>query len=745
MDAHSSDAAMAANRQMADEPVTERGVATVRLRDNLRVTERVVEGIVSYVVLEPISKKYFHLGVTEYAAARLLDGERTVQDVARCIDRPDWTTARVAQFAAALVAAGLAQPCSDPDAAVAAGRAGDEPPTASWRPAAAAGRQSGARPLARLLSLAISQRFPLVDGHRAAARASSFLGWLFTPFGFTAWCILCLLGGGVIAANIGEFREELVEIIGGGMWPIMLGLWVVSKTLHELGHAVCARRRGVAVGPMGVILFFFAPLAYVDVTAAWLLRSRMARVQIALAGMYVDLFVAACAGLLWWCAAPGLLRHAAAQVFVIAGPASLLVNLNPLLRLDGYYVLADLLEIPNLRSLGRQRLVGWMEHLAFGDPLPSTTLCGWRRPVATLHAALSVIFHAVWILGILAAVLVWAGLLGVALGAVALLGWIVGPLVRWCLAIWRRPAGLRRRALLVTYAATVAAMLIVSLFLPNPLGRRLPLVVRYRDEQVARAPSAAFVRSVRIRSGQQVRAGQLLLQLEDPELRLRLLELRDEVEAALQRSRRYQLQGKTAAALGQAAGAASLQRQADQVQSQLDDLRIVAERDGTVVSPRLDRLVDRYVEPGEVLVRIADPSEKELLVSLASDEASALTHAALEHRTGRVRLHGGGRLRARLRPPQPRASDRVPHPALAATAGGPLAVLPLESATTDEERWRTRSPRLISVAEIDRATALRIRAGQQGRLTIEDDTPLAGRLLDYIQNLLDDTRQQHSS
>ena len=84
------------------------------------------------------------------------------------------------------------------------------------------------------------------------------------------------------------------------LWLLLLGMWAISKVIHETGHAVAARYHGVQVGKIGILFFFMAPLAYVDVTDAWKLKSRWSRVQIALAGIYLELAVAAIAAWAWW-------------------------------------------------------------------------------------------------------------------------------------------------------------------------------------------------------------------------------------------------------------------------------------------------------------------------------------------------------------------------------------------------------------------------------------------------------------
>ena len=135
-------------------------------------------------------------------------------------------------------------------------------------------------------------------------------------------------------------------------------MFATAKMLHEIGHAVAARRAGAAEGldfvnfRWGISFMFLLPTPYVDVSSAWLLENRWRRAQVGLAGIEVDLFVAAIAALVWVEIGEGFLADRLFEVVLLCGASSLLFNANPLVRLDGYYVLSDLIGIPNLQTRG---------------------------------------------------------------------------------------------------------------------------------------------------------------------------------------------------------------------------------------------------------------------------------------------------------------------------------------------------------------------------------------------------------
>ena len=130
-------------------------------------------------------------------------------------------------------------------------------------------------------------------------------------------------------------------------------LWVtfvVTKVLHEFGHGFACKHYKGECHSMGVLLLLFTPCFYCDVTDSWMLKNKWQRMTIAAAGMYVELFLASIATFLWWNSSPGLFHHLCFSVMLISSVSTVIFNINPLLRYDGYYIMSDWLEIPNLRT-----------------------------------------------------------------------------------------------------------------------------------------------------------------------------------------------------------------------------------------------------------------------------------------------------------------------------------------------------------------------------------------------------------
>ncbi|TWU49815.1 putative peptide zinc metalloprotease protein YydH [Rubripirellula reticaptiva] len=674
--------------------------------------------------------KFFQLGPEEYRIASLFDGTRTMSDVVAQLelDGMDWEPAEVAELVQRFVSCGIAH---------AMPVAGAASPTTAAAPKSSPQANKPnvfSQLLPKSLSMIISQRIPLLQGDRIAASLERRVGSIFSTNGICIWILLVASGLMLVFGHHHEFAIELRRMFDPGMWMVLFVIWVVSKVIHELGHAVAAKYHGVRVGKIGIMFFLFAPLAYVDVTDAWKLRSRWSRIQIALGGVYVELAFAAVAAWTWWFLPAGMAKHLAAQFFMISGPATLLVNANPLLRLDGYFVVGDLVEIPNLRMHGRNHCAAWIEKVLVNIPSPRPLLTGWRRTFATVHAVASVAFQIVWMSGLVIGISIWAKGLGIALAIVAAVLWCVFPLTKWVLKVWMYQSDQKRfftsqRYRLVMLGFFVFSTLPSLSIVHSPMDRRVPVVVRFHDEQIARSATEAFVRKVHVTSGQRVSHGTLLIELDNPELKMKRDQKADDLQLAELRAIQLRRQHQLAMAASELETAESLRRQLDELNQQVRSLSIVAEREGFVIGLGVEQLQGRFVHPGDELLRVADPQEKELLVSVGPSDVEAFGKVTAQKLPGAVRLRGGQSFQATPMTLRPRARTTLPHPALAATVGGPL---PVEPSPDDDGQWRVVDPQMESVTPLDPITSLDIHAGQIGTLSITDNRTIASRLYDAM-------------
>ncbi len=328
-----------------------------------------------------------------------------------------------------------------------------------------------------------------------------------------------LVGLFLVGRDWDRFTAEAYALVTPGGFALFALALAGIKILHEFGHAFAARRYGLRVSATGVAIVIFMPVLYTDVSDAWRLASRRGRLVIGAAGIGVELALACVATFLWPFLAPGMLRDV---VFLVAGTTwilTLLVNLNPLMRFDGYYLLSDALRVPNLQSrafaLGRWRLREAL--FGFGEPQPEEYPRG-------LHRILLAWCVGAWLWRVVIVVAI-AGAVYLMLPKVIALPlivfetvWLLGRPVAHEMKEWLERRGKMRlnRALLRTLA--LLAIFLSLLALPWPLGIEAPARLEAVRATPVHPAAAAQLDAIHVREGQGVAAGEILFSLTAPDL-----------------------------------------------------------------------------------------------------------------------------------------------------------------------------------------------------------------------------------
>ena len=369
-------------------------------------------------------------------------------------------------------------------------------------------------------------KVPLARPDAFLRRTLPWVAPLFRPGFWLAVAALGLLGLFLVSREWDQFLATFPDMFSvGGVVTYGLSLAIV-KTLHELGHGYTAVRMGSRVTTMGVAFVVMTPILYTDTTDAWRLPHRRQRVLIDAAGMAVEVLVAVLATLAWVFLPDGGFRHATFALATAGWVMSLAVNLNPLMRFDGYYLFSDLTGYPNLQERAFAMGRWWLREQLFGygDEEP--------EPVHGRQKLFLVAFsYAVWVyrfflfLGI--ALLVYHyffKLLGIFLFAVEIGWFIVLPIWRE-VRVWLERRGQAGRRLRFTSLALL--LLAAVLLVPLPYTVRIPAMLSAANQAPAFAPQPARIESIRVRQGDRVRAGQLLMQLSVPQIEQELQSARD--------------------------------------------------------------------------------------------------------------------------------------------------------------------------------------------------------------------------
>jgi putative peptide zinc metalloprotease protein len=318
------------------------------------------------------------------------------------------------------------------------------------------------------------------------------------------------------------FAAQLVDVFSlEGLMAYALAL-VVVKTLHELGHAYTAKRLGCRVPTMGVAFMVLWPMAYTDTNEAWRLTNPRQRLQVSVAGIATELIVAVWATLAWSLLPDGPARSAAFVLGTTSWVTTLLINASPFMRFDGYFILSDLLDLPNLHersfALARWKLREWL--FALGEDPPEQAPAQRRRWMIAF-AWCTWVYRLVLFVGIALMVYhLFFKALGVFLFAVEIAWFILRPL-RLELSAW----GQRRGSILQrgrTGVSLLVALALVGLtFVPWPGRVTVSAVLRPAESWPLHAPAGARVDALPFAQGQRVAAGEVLARLHLPDLHSR--------------------------------------------------------------------------------------------------------------------------------------------------------------------------------------------------------------------------------
>lgn len=561
---------------------------TLRHRLDLAVSEQSLQGETVWAVKDPLALHYFHLRDQEYWIFRQLDGSVSLADVQeRFAER--FAPQRLALgelqvFLGTMHQAGLI-------VADAPGQ-GDE-----LRRRA---RDQRFRGLWQTLGSPLAIRFRGFDPERFLNFIAPFFAWVFSP-ALLALCAGLVLAALILAATRFDVLQSRLPESRAFFSPANLA-WIAvtlacTKLLHELGHALTLKHFGGECHEMGVMLLVFTPCLYCNVSDAWMLPSKWQRAAVGGAGIVVELVLASVCTFLWWFSQPGLFNSLCLNVMVVCSVSTLLINGNPLLRYDGYYVLADLIETPNLARQATEALRQVSAWLVLGIELPMQEASGLpRRILLSLFALASMAYRWVVLLGVLLFVYralvperveVLAQLLVIAVAA----GMIVVPLrqfVRFSTnPFWRRKVQSRRA---LTGSLAVLAVTAGALAIPLPYRVAAPIVMQVADARRVYASVSGRLADG-IEEGQQVEPGQVLARLENSELVLEIEKLsgeRDRQRLRVENLKRRQVQDQAAAAELPPATEllADLEERLARKLVDRDRLTLAAPVAGTVLPPR---------------------------------------------------------------------------------------------------------------------------------------------------------------
>ena len=574
---------------------------------------------------------------------------------------------------------------------------------------------------------------PLVNPERSLTKTLHLYRWLFGWAGFGLWTAVVLIAAFMVASNAGRFANELdlVAMMDPRNLAIIGVVFLALRIVHELGHAMACKAMGGRCTELGLMLVAMVlPLPYCDATSSWSFPATRRRVFVAAAGVYVETFFAALAAILWARSDPGLFSAVCRNVMVVSGVTTLLFNLNPLLRYDGYYILSDLLGIPNLAQRANELWKYVILRYAFGvlGSRPPNLRDRKELTIVAIYATLSVPYRIAVSLTICLVVAQKYSSLGLLLGAACITMMVVWPLLKGAGFVLWSPILLGRRIRATSVVAGMIAALVLLLgVVPVREHIDAPGVLRAARSSVVRAGEGGYVTEVLANVGDVVARGDPLIRLENPDLeagRLAAAARMAQAEAALDEAS-VKSPADRRAAQAQVTFAAE---ELAEAKSRVDALTIRAGETGTLIAAgatALDwtNLVGSFVSKGAMLGHVA--SLDDIHVRTLVDDADfehAFTGSSSVVAHVRVRGLARTRVQADIERIAPAGSLNVDDLALANVSGGDVAVR-----RTDDGRYESLTPQFV-VDLRPQGESLRGMLGQRAHARfLVDSRPLASQ------------------
>jgi putative peptide zinc metalloprotease protein len=554
----------------------------MRARPDLVVERIDYQGQRSFVVKDPVGLKYHRLRPEQYRALQLLDDQRSLEGLrdALRIEFPalHLQLADVQSLVSDLHKGGLVYTDRPGQGAAMLGK---------WR-------VERRKKIKQTLKSFLYLRLPGWDPETTLIAMMPFVRWIFQPWAVVLTWLFVVAAWITLGINFASFSRELPAFHQFFGWPNVIYMWItlaLCKVTHEFGHGLSCKYFGSECHEMGVMLLVFSPCLYCDVTDSWMLRNKWKRIAIGAAGMYVEVVLSAIAIFVWAFASDGLVKMLALNVFFVTTITTVIFNANPLMRFDGYYMLSDFLEIPNLRQKADKMLREKFAWYCLGieprhDPFMPETGTFWFVTFAIAAWAYR------WFIMFSISIFLYTWLkpydlqsIGATLAVASIVGAVVAPGV----ALYQmlnapRTDPLSKTKIGVSLAAVAVAGVAAS-FIPLPLHVTAPFLIDPADVRTVYVQTPGELKTVNMQPGDHVETGDVLAVLKNADLDDELRKLEAERATELARAKAFTQAGEEARRILAEQRVEGLDKQMAETRRRLDELTIVAPASGIVVAP----------------------------------------------------------------------------------------------------------------------------------------------------------------
>jgi len=633
----------------------------VRVRADLLVTRQTHQDKLYYVIKDPVSLRYFRVSEVEHAIFRMLDGERNLAEVLAAADQryPHMGLEGddVLFFVNQLKNVNFLETVAPQQGALLYERAR---------------LKRKMKSLWRQVQGILYIKIPLWDPDRLFDRVVPHLRFLWSRWFLALLCLGFLSALWIVVNNWGGMEFSLSALISPSSLLYFWFALVIRIVVHEVSHGLTTKHYGGEVHEMGFLLLVLTPCLYCNTSDAYTFQNHWKRFATSFAGIFADLTLASWAAIIWWLSAPGMLNSLMYRLMFLAGVTALFINANPLMRFDGYYILSDLLGMPNLRSNSFRYLRDFLRRYVLGMSVPGAEISGRAHQIQLFYGAAASLWLASLLVSICIGFLIKLPALGIWITLTTVYGMVLRPAGRLVsylqdnreyipLFHWPR----------VLVPLAVAGLLIYLLgFLPLEGWVEAPCVILPEKRVIERVQVAGFLEEVMVGEGDRVIPGQPLARLSNPPLRLQLGSAEKAVELVdLQIAQALGLQRPVLIGVLEETRAAHL-AQLRQLGKQVERLIPRASIAGTILTPRLDWLQGAYFEQGRALCEVG--ALRTMLARIVVNERDLGGLAEGDEAHVRLRSYPDRTFSGEVRDISPRALEEVPDIALSSKAGGEI-------------------------------------------------------------------------
>lgn len=638
-----------------------------RLRSHAQIHRHQYRGETWHVLQVLTSDRFFRFTPAAYSVIGLMDGHTSVEDVwQRACERlgdEAPTQDDMIQLLSQLYQADVLQCDVSPDAAELLHRH-DEQARKRWQ--------------SRIFSV-FSWKFPVLDPERFLRFMMPVVRPFFSWFGALVWLSVLIPAAILFGTHWSDLtRGVLDRVFLPENLIILWFLFPVIKTFHEFGHAFATKAFGGEVHDMGVMLLVLTPIPYVDASSSSASREKWRRVVVGAAGVLVELFIASLALFLWLNAQPGFVRSLAYNTIFIAGVSTVLFNANPLLRYDGYYILTDLLEIPNLRTRSTAYLIYLCERYLFGHVDAEH---GNATPSERAWFVVFGVVSSIYRIFVVALILLYVAdklfNLGALLAIAAAIIWMVYPVLKGGYYLLTSPRIRSVRARAITVSAILAAVIIgFILLVPMPYRSGAEGVVWIPEEAFVRAGAEGFVKDIVARPGSRVKTGERLVTLDNPTLTAQEHVLVGRVQELEAR----RLQFLSASPLEAEIAVQDLreaQKRLMRTREEIADLSVRSRTAGTLIVPVSEDLPGRFMRKGALIGYVLE-LDRITLRTVVSQKRIDMVRNSTYGVQVRLSEHLNETIPATIKRIVPGATEALPASALGSAGGGQIATDPTD-------------------------------------------------------------------